>query len=159
MLAIIALLALLALLAVGCTAVALAEPVVRATLPAAAAFPMPDTVRSMSASCGVAAAVTHEQKLELAERLLQLDERESVESVSLSTPPRLAARRIDSSRCPCCEALRQVRSIDLASESNRIEALVSLVSRTQLRCDSHLGMPPPLSSVDQRIFQFIRIAP
>ena len=110
-----------------------------ATLLATAVFPMPDTVRSMSASCGVAAAVTHEQKLELAERLLKLDERESVERVSLSTPPRLAARIIDSSRCPCCEALRQVRSIDLASESNRIEALVSLVSRTQLRCDSHLG--------------------
>ena len=62
MLAIIALLALLALLAVGCTAVALAEPVVRATLPAAAAFPMPDTVRSMSASCGVAAAVALDSK-------------------------------------------------------------------------------------------------
>ena len=29
--------------------------------------------------------------------------------------------------------------VDLASESNRIEALVSLVRRTQLRCDSHLG--------------------
>ena len=139
MLAIIALLALPAVLAVGCTTVALAAPVAWATLPAAAMFPMPDTVRSMSASCGVAAAVTHEQKLELAERLLKLDERESVERVSLSTPPRLAARIIDSSRCPCCEALRQVRSIDLASESNRIEALVSLVSRTQLRCGSHLG--------------------
>ena len=110
MLAIIALLALLALLAVGCTAVALAAPVVRATLHAAAVSPMPDTVRSMSASRGVAAAVTHEQKLELAERLLKLDERESVERVSLSTPSRLAARRIDSSHCPCCEALRQVRS-------------------------------------------------
>ena len=139
MLAIIALLALPAVLAVGCTTVALAAPVARATLPAAAVFPMPDTVRSMSASCGVAAAVTHEQKLELAERLLKLDERESVERVNLSTPPRLAARIIDSSRCPCCEALRQVRSIDLASESNRIEALVSLVRRTQSRCEPHLG--------------------
>ena len=70
MLAIIALLALPAVLAVGCTTVALAAPVARATLPAAAVFPMPDTVRSMSASCGVAAAVTHEQKLELVEWLL-----------------------------------------------------------------------------------------
>ena len=65
MVAITALLALPAVMAVGCTTVALAAPVARATLPAAAVFPMPDTVRSMSASCGVAAAVTHEQKLEL----------------------------------------------------------------------------------------------
>ena len=34
----------------------------------------------------------------------------------------------------------QLDLIDLASESIRIEALVSLVSSTQLRCDSHLGM-------------------
>jgi hypothetical protein len=57
-------------------------------------------VRSISTSCGVVAAATHEQKLELAEWLLKLDENESVERVSLSTPSRLAARRNDSSHCP-----------------------------------------------------------
>jgi hypothetical protein len=33
-------------------------------------FPMPDTVRFISASYGVAAVATNEQKLELAKRLL-----------------------------------------------------------------------------------------
>ena len=37
---------------------------------------MPDTVRSISTSRGVVEVAAHEQKLELAERLLKLDERE-----------------------------------------------------------------------------------
>ena len=37
---------------------------------ATAVFPMPDTVRSVSALRGVVAAAVHEQKLELAKRLL-----------------------------------------------------------------------------------------
>ena len=37
---------------------------------ATAVFPMPDTVRSVSTPRGVVAAAVHEQKLELAKRLL-----------------------------------------------------------------------------------------
>ena len=37
---------------------------------ATAVFPMPDTVRSVAALRGVVAAAVHEQKLELAKRLL-----------------------------------------------------------------------------------------
>jgi hypothetical protein len=42
----------------------------QATLLATAVLPMPDMVRSISTSRGVVAAAAHEQKLELAERLL-----------------------------------------------------------------------------------------